>query len=145
ERLSIYYGFFIFTKRSVLENSFFFFSSRRRHTRYIGDWSSDVCSSDLELVHMMVGREIKELEPRRRDAGETRLRIEGLRTQGDQGEEALRGIDLEIRSGEIVGLAGVSGNGQRELAECLAGMRPATAGKVSLKGRELGGATLNER
>ena len=101
--------------------------------------------SRSELVHMMVGREIKELEPRRREAGETRLRIEGLRAQGDQGEEALRGIDLEVRSGEIVGLAGVSGNGQRELAECLAGMRPATAGKVSLKGRELGWASLNER
>jgi ABC-type uncharacterized transport system ATPase subunit len=101
--------------------------------------------SRAELVTMMVGREIKELEARKLEAGATRLKIEGLRALGDRGTEALRGIDLEVRSGEIVGIAGVSGNGQRELAECLAGMRPATAGKVSLNGRELGSATLNER
>ncbi len=101
--------------------------------------------SRAELVHMMVGREVKELESRRREAGETRLKITALRAQGDQGTEALRGIDLEVRAGEIVGLAGVSGNGQRELAQVLAGMRPSTAGSVRLNGRELGAASLNER
>ena len=111
-----------------------------RDGRVIGTRRTSEVSRD-ELVHMMVGREVKEIETRRREAGETRLRIEGLRAQGDQGEEALRGIDLEVRSGEIVGLAGVSGNGQRELAEVLAGMREATAGKVILKGRELGSAS----
>ena len=53
---------------------------------------------------------------------------------GDRGTEALRGIDLEMRSGEIVGLAGVSGNGQRELAQCLAGLRKVTAGQHQLIG-----------
>jgi simple sugar transport system ATP-binding protein len=104
-----------------------------------------------ELVRMMVGRDVKELEARNALSGadgeaiESRLRVEGLRARGDRGDEALRGIDLELRSGEILGLAGVSGNGQRELAECLAGMRPATAGRVLLDGRDLSGAGLNER
>jgi simple sugar transport system ATP-binding protein len=98
-----------------------------------------------ELVNMMVGRDIKELEARKLEAGEARLRIEGLSALGDRGTEALRGIDLEVRAGEIVGIAGVSGNGQRELAECLAGMREVKAGRILLGGRDIGKATLNER
>jgi general nucleoside transport system ATP-binding protein len=98
-----------------------------------------------ELVKMMVGREVKELEARRLEAGPERLRIEGLRALGDRGTEALRGIDLTVRSGEIVGIAGVSGNGQRELAQVLAGMREATAGSISLDGRDIGRASLGER
>jgi simple sugar transport system ATP-binding protein len=94
---------------------------------------------------MMVGRDIKELEARRLEAGEARLRIEGLSALGDRGTEALRGIDLEVRAGEIVGIAGVSGNGQRELAECLAGMREVKAGRILLGGLDIGKATLNER
>jgi general nucleoside transport system ATP-binding protein len=97
------------------------------------------------LVKMMVGRELKEVEPRPLEAGEELLRVEGLRATGDRGDEALRGIDLSVRAGEILGLAGVSGNGQRELAECLAGMRPATAGHVSIRGLDITEASLNER
>ena len=97
------------------------------------------------LVRMMVGREVKEVEPRPLKAGAELLRVEGLRAVGDRGDEALRGIDLSVRSGEILGLAGVSGNGQRELAECLAGMRPASAGRVSIGGRDITRSSLNER
>lgn len=98
-----------------------------------------------ELVGMMVGRKIKAIEPRPREAGAELLRMEGLRAMGDRGTEALRGVSLEIRSGEILGLAGVSGNGQRELAECLAGMRRLTGGKLLFKGRDVSQASLNER
>jgi simple sugar transport system ATP-binding protein len=101
--------------------------------------------SQEKLVDMMVGREIKALEPRPREAGPELLRMEGLRTMGDRGTEALRGVSLEIRSGEILGLAGVSGNGQRELAECLAGMRKLSGGKLLFKGRNISSASLNER
>jgi simple sugar transport system ATP-binding protein len=98
-----------------------------------------------ELVRMMVGREIGELEPRPAEPGPVRLSVQGLHAMGDRGSEALRGVELEVHAGEIVGLAGVSGNGQRELAECLAGMRRASAGKVMIGSREITTATLNAR
>jgi len=98
-----------------------------------------------ELVRMMVGREIGDLEPRPLEPGPPRLSVHGLRAIGDRGTEGLRGVDLEIHGGEIVGLAGVSGNGQRELAECLAGMRKASAGSVMIGPREITFASLNQR
>lgn len=90
-----------------------------------------------ELVKMMVGREVKPLTPQPLQAGPVRLQLTGLRAMGDRGTEVLRGVDLELRAGEIVGLAGVSGNGQRELAECLAGLRKVTAGTIILEGQEI--------
>ena len=64
---------------------------------------------------------------------------------GDRGTESLHGVDLEIHAGEILGLAGVSGNGQRELAECLAGMRKATSGKIVIGQSDITASTLNQR
>jgi simple sugar transport system ATP-binding protein len=98
-----------------------------------------------ELVKMMVGREVKPLAPQPHAAEEVRLRIEGMKAMGDRGAEALRGVSLEIRSGEIVGLAGVSGNGQRELAQCLAGLRKVTAGSLQINGQEMTHASLHAR
>ncbi len=98
-----------------------------------------------ELVKMMVGRELKDIEPRPHRPGPVRLHVEGLKTMGDRGTEALHGVELEIHAGEILGLAGVSGNGQRELAECLAGMRKAMAGKVLIGDKDITDSTLNQR
>jgi general nucleoside transport system ATP-binding protein len=98
-----------------------------------------------ELVKMMVGRELKELEPRPLKPGAVTLKIEGLKTMGDRGAEALHGVNFEIHAGEILGLAGVSGNGQRELAECLAGMRKATSGKIVIGQNDITASTLNQR
>ena len=64
---------------------------------------------------------------------------EGVRAASDRGTEALRGINLEVCAGEILGLAGVSGNGQRELAEVIFGLRPVTAGRVMLDGQNVAG------
>ncbi len=64
---------------------------------------------------------------------------------GDRRTEALRGVDLEVHAGEIVGLAGVSGNGQRELAECLAGLRKPTAGSIKLSQTDITLASLKTR
>jgi ABC-type uncharacterized transport system ATPase subunit len=66
---------------------------------------------------------------------ETRLKIEALAAIRDDGVAALDGVSLSVRAGEIVGIAGVSGNGQRELVEVLAGQRRAAAGEIRIDGR----------
>ncbi len=68
--------------------------------------------------------------------GAVQLRIHGLQVLGDRGEPAVRGFALELRRGEIVGVAGVSGNGQRELMQALTGQRPRQAGTVQVAGRD---------
>lgn len=98
-----------------------------------------------DLVKMMVGREVKQLAPQPLKAGAARLSIHDLQAFGDRGTQVLRGIDLEIHSGEIVGLAGVSGNGQRELAECLAGLRKTTSGAVKLDSENISHLPLRKR
>ncbi len=98
-----------------------------------------------ELVRMMVGREIKQIAPMPTQLGPERLLIEGLRAMGDRGTEGLRGVDLCIRGGEIVGLAGVSGNGQRELAECIAGVRKTLGGAIKMDGEDLSHVPLKQR
>jgi simple sugar transport system ATP-binding protein len=63
------------------------------------------------------------------------LEVEGLSAQGDRGTLALDGLSLDVRAGEILGVAGISGNGQRELVEALVGQRPRSAGRVHVKGQ----------
>jgi simple sugar transport system ATP-binding protein len=67
--------------------------------------------------------------------GDVRLAIRGLQVMGDRGEMAVNSLDLDLRAGEIVGIAGVSGNGQRELMEALAGQRARAAGSVAVGGQ----------
>jgi simple sugar transport system ATP-binding protein len=91
-----------------------------------------------ELASMMVGREV--LMERIRPAaslGQTTLRVEHLSAPGEGGQTALKGIDFEVRSGEIVGVAGVSGNGQRPLARVITGLHPAGEGRILLEGRDV--------
>jgi simple sugar transport system ATP-binding protein len=77
----------------------------------------------------------------RRDAGSTsRLVVSDLVVHNDQGVPAVRGVDLTVGAGEVLGVAGVAGNGQVELAEALAGVRPLHAGSVSIDGTDLAGA-----
>jgi general nucleoside transport system ATP-binding protein len=90
-----------------------------------------------DLVKMMVGRDVKPLAAQTLKAGAVRLKVENLHCIGDRGTEMLRGVDMEVRSGEIVGLAGVSGNGQRELAQCLSGLRKTTAGTIILDSEDI--------
>ena len=65
------------------------------------------------------------------------MELRGVSALGDKGLPALRNIDLEIRSGETLGIAGVAGNGQRELAEVLTGLRPATDGTIRIDGKPM--------
>lgn len=98
-----------------------------------------------ELVRMMVGREIKQIAPMPTALGPERIDIRDLRAMGDRGTECLCGVDLVIRGGEIVGLAGVSGNGQRELAECLSGVRKSLGGSIIMDGKDISHMPLKQR
>jgi general nucleoside transport system ATP-binding protein len=92
------------------------------------------------LTTLMVGRELGSAgEARGRTPGEAMLELEGIWTLGDRGEPAVRGASLVVRAGEIVAVAGVAGNGQRELAETIAGMRAPTSGSVRIGGKPLRG------
>jgi len=69
----------------------------------------------------------------------TVLTVESLVVKDDRGSEVVHGIDLEVRGGEILGIAGVAGNGQDELVEALVGLRKPAGGKVSLDGKDITG------
>lgn len=98
-------------------------------------------TNKAKLAEMMVGRPLVERPDRvKMQVGEARLRLEGIEALNDREHVALRGVSFEVRSGEIVGLAGVSGNGQKELAEVIAGLRPCKAGKVFVSGQDVTGA-----
>jgi len=91
-----------------------------------------------ELARLMVGREVLfrlEKEPCR--PGKRVLEVCDLHAENDKGLPALRGVTLDICEGEILGIAGVAGNGQRELAEVITGLRRASAGRVLLHGRDM--------
>jgi simple sugar transport system ATP-binding protein len=93
------------------------------------------------LAKLMVGRDIVLADMRQRPLGAAPmsatpvLSLEGVFALGDSGSEALHGISLDVRAGEIVGIAGVAGNGQRELSQVLSGMRPITAGRILIEGQ----------
>jgi simple sugar transport system ATP-binding protein len=97
------------------------------------------------MAEMMIGRRESRVvvEREHRPAGKTVLRIEGLSVVDHVGQLAVEGLSLDVRAGEIVGVAGVSGNGQRELVETLAGQRRAAAGQL-LVHDEPYGATRRE-
>ena len=90
------------------------------------------------LANMMVGRSVV-LQVEKGDAhpGDVVLDVDGLEVDDDRGHRAVNGLDLQVRAGEIVGVAGVEGNGQRELVEALVGMRPAKGGPVTFEGADI--------
>ncbi len=91
-----------------------------------------------DLANWMVGREIGFAPDRGKvEIGEARLKLEKVECGSDRGTPGLRGVSIEVRSGEILGIAGVSGNGQRELAEAITGLRKVTAGRVFLEGKDI--------
>ena len=88
------------------------------------------------MAEMMMGEAGVQKEVARSGtaSGPPVLRIESLRARGDNGLEVLHGVNLSVRAGEIVGIAGVSGNGQRELVEVIAGQRSALSGRITVNG-----------
>jgi len=108
-----------------------------RRGRVVGETKPSE-TSKAELAEMMVGRPVLfRLDKPQVQIGEPVLKVSDL-----TGEGKLNGISLEVRAGEILGVAGVEGNGQRELAESLIGLRTAESGTIELEGSAIGGRSV---
>ena len=93
-----------------------------------------------QLARLMVGRELKPRPPRRaRRPGNVVLEVRELAALNDRGFLAVRGVSFEVRRGEILGIAGVAGNGQKELVEAIVGLRKPARGRVLIDGVDVTG------
>jgi ABC-type uncharacterized transport system ATPase subunit len=110
-----------------------------------GEVAGEASTRDVDkraLARMMVGREIIfNLERKRLEPGPAVLEVENLTVAGDRQPAAVRGVSFQIHANEIFGIAGVSGNGQRELVEALTGLRRVSSGTVRLNGAEVTNAS----
>jgi ABC-type uncharacterized transport system ATPase subunit len=105
--------------------------------KVVGTTTPDQASPE-SLASMMVGRAVLltvEKEPAK--AGEVVLEVSDLSVMDDRKLEAVRGIDFQVRAGEVLGIAGVQGNGQTELVEALTGLRPIKRGQISFLGQAI--------
>jgi ABC-type uncharacterized transport system ATPase subunit len=99
-------------------------------------------ATEAGLARSMVGREVLlRVEKKPAHPGETLLEVENLVVRDDRGLEAVRGVSFEVRVGEIVGIAGVDGNGQSELIDALTGLRHPADGRLRVGGKDLSRAT----
>ena len=104
---------------------------------------SDV--SESQLASMMVGRNVSfTVDKPDKDPGKEVLEVKDLRAKDYRGAEILKGLDLHVRAGEIVGLAGVDGNGQTELVEILTGLKKAESGTITMEGKDVFNRTPKE-
>ena len=102
-------------------------------------------TSKAELANLMVGRRVLfDIEKRPREPGQVVLELQEVSAQNDKGLPALRNVGLKVRSGEILGLAGVAGNGQSELGEVITGLRRCTAGSIFVNGNEVANRPARE-
>lgn len=102
-------------------------------------------TSAAELARMMVGRDVLlRVSKEKAKPGEVVLNVTNLRFTRPNGVEAIKGLDFEVRAGEILGIAGVEGNGQTELIEILAGLLKPSSGTITFKNRPIGGCSPRE-
>jgi simple sugar transport system ATP-binding protein len=103
-------------------------------------------TDEKELARLMVGREIDmKIEKKGVEAGKDVLKLENVYARNDRGLMALKGINLSVREGEILGIAGVSGNGQKELEEVIIGLRPVEKGKILFNGEDITFSSVRKR
>lgn len=115
-----------------------------RDGELIGTVNKEDTSAE-ELAKMMVGRPVVfRVEKRPATPGEVVLSVKDLQVKDKRGILAVRGIDLDIRAGEIFGIAGVEGNGQTELVEAIAGLLKPKSGKILLSGNDITGKSPRE-
>jgi simple sugar transport system ATP-binding protein len=102
-------------------------------------------ATEAGLARSMVGREVLlRVEKRPSQPGEPLLQLEDVVVRDDRGLEAVRGVSFEVRAREIVGIAGVDGNGQTELIDSLTGLRHPVSGSIRIGGEELSRASARE-
>ena len=95
-------------------------------------------ATEESLARLMVGREVLlRVDKPPADTGETLLEVNDLSVVDDRGLEAVRGVSLTVRAGEIVGIAGVDGNGQTELIDAITGLRRPTSGTITVGGLDM--------
>jgi len=113
-----------------------------------GNMIGTICAQGVtkgKLAEMMVGREVGLKKERAMiNSKETRLVLKDICAQSNRGTPALNDVNLEVHTGEILGVAGVSGNGQKELAEVITGLRSITRGQILLEGEEVTGKSPKE-
>jgi general nucleoside transport system ATP-binding protein len=101
-------------------------------------------ATEASLAKAMVGREVLlRVEKPPSTPGESLLRVDGLHVFDDRGLEKVRGVSFDVRAGEIVGIAGVDGNGQTELIDALTGLTPFSEGKISVADKEVARASTS--
>lgn len=94
-------------------------------------------ATQQSLANLMVGRDVVfQVDKQPANPGKSVIRVRGLRVEDERGITAVDNLDLEVRAGEIFGVAGVQGNGQRELVEAIVGMRPNTGGSIEILGTD---------
>jgi simple sugar transport system ATP-binding protein len=114
-----------------------------RRGRTVGTARPD--ESEEELASLMVGRSVTlTVDKPPTEIGAAVLEVAGLAVNDDRGHRAVDGVDLTVRAGEVLGIAGVQGNGQTELVEAIMGLRPSIAGTVSLAGGNLRGRSTRD-
>jgi simple sugar transport system ATP-binding protein len=107
-----------------------------RRGRVVGE-TTPAAATERSLAELMVGRSVVlEVEKRPAQPGRTILEARDLVVDDDRGHRVVNGVSLIVRSGEILGIAGVQGNGQSELVEAIAGLRPARGGAVLIGGKD---------
>jgi general nucleoside transport system ATP-binding protein len=105
---------------------------------------SAASATEAELARLMVGRDVLlRVEKTKAAPQEPLLKVADLRVRDERELEAVRGVSFEVRAGEIVGIAGVDGNGQSELIEALTGLRKVDSGTFSIAGEDLTSASTN--
>ncbi|MDR3275669.1 MAG: ABC transporter ATP-binding protein [Treponema sp.] len=116
-----------------------------RRGKYVGTVKVAGATGE-SLAEMMVGRAVNfRVDKRPAKPGELVLKIENLTVLGANGAPAVRNLSLELRAGEILGIAGVDGNGQREFVAAIAGILPVKSGRILLKGRDMGRESIRGR
>jgi len=102
--------------------------------------------NEAELAEKMVGRAVTfRIEKKPAKPGDMVLKIEDLTVIGAKGTPAVSGLSLDVRAGEVVGIAGVDGNGQSELVEAISGLMPVHSGRVLLKSRDISKDSIRKR